>query len=376
MDDENEPIIIDNGSGKLKAGFADDDSPKCIFPTVIGVPKAPGILVGMDQKDYYVGKEALSKKQVLNLTEPIQHGLIVELDDMFNIWNHLMNNELRVSPEDHKIFMTEPPKNPKANRTALTKKMFEEFHVNKFYLQNQAVLSLYASGKTTGTVVDWGYGISHTVPIYEGYAIPHAIREFKIAGRELTDYLKQQLLQKGFEYSSSSNNLDVINDIKESQCFVANDFDAEHKTALDKVEETQVVYALPKGSITLNLERIQTPEYMFQPTKNDKTFDGIHKFTHDSIMKWDADIKRDLFRGIVLAGGSTMFKGMKRRMIKEIQALAPSPMGPQVEAPADRKFSCWLGAAILSKIKAFNDIWITKQEYDEDPENIVHRKCF
>ena len=150
------------------------------------------------------------------------------------------------------------------------------------------------------------------------------------------------------------NNMDVVNEIKETKCYVAQDFDAEHKNALDH-DTNHVVYNLPKGSITLTLERIQTPELLFQPSKNDKGIDGIHKSTHDSIMKWDNDIKRDLFRGIVLAGGSTMFEGMRERMKKEIQALAPSPMGPDVEAPADRKFSCWLGGAILSKIKAFND---------------------
>lgn len=292
---------------------------------------------------------------------------------MKNVLEYLMNDELKFSPEDHKIFMTEPPKNPRRNRTDLTKMMFEEFNVNKFYLQTQAVLSLYASGKTTGTVVDCGYDISHTVPIYEGFALPHAIREFNIAGKELTEYLRIQLIQKGFEYASSSNNMEVINEIKESKCFVAQDFDAEHKNAIDH-DTNHVVYNLPKGSITLTLERIQTPELMFQPAKNDKAFDGIHKFTHDSIMKCDTDIKRDLFKNIILAGGSTMFEGMKDRMKKEIQALAPSPMGPDVEAPADRKFSCWLGAAILSKIKAFDSIWITKAEFDEDPENIVHRK--
>lgn len=191
--------------------------------------------------------------------------------------------------------------------------MFEQFNVNKFYLQKQAVLSLFASGRTTGTVVDWGYDISHTVPIYEGFALPHAISEFNIAGKELTEYLKQQLVQKGFEYASSSNNMDVVNEIKENKCYVAQDFDAEHKNALDH-DTNHVVYSLPKGNITLTLERIQTPELLFQPSKNDKGFDGIHKFTHDSIMKWDNDIKRDLFKGIVLAGGSTMFEGMKDRM--------------------------------------------------------------
>lgn len=376
MEEDFEPVIIDNGSGKIKAGFADYDAPKSIFPTVIGVPKSPGILVGMDQKDFYVGNEAIEKAKYLNSYWPIEQGRIVDLDKMKNVWEYLMNDELKFSPEDHKIFMTEPPKNDKKNRSDLTKMMFEEFNVNKFFLQTQAVLSLFASGMTTGTVVDWGYDISHTVPIYEGFALPQAIKEFNIAGKELTLYLKEELLRlSNFEYTESSNNLDVVNRIKETQWYVAQDFDAELKNASDQ-HSAKVVYKLPKGEIELDKQRIEIPELLFQPSKNGKTFDGIHKSSFDSIMKCDADIKRDLFSGIVLAGGSTMFEGMKERMKKEIQALAPAPNTPEVQAPADRKFSCWLGAAILSKIKSFDSMWIDKAEFDEDPENIVHRKCF
>lgn len=124
-------------------------------------------------------------------------------------------------------------------------------------------------------------------------------------------------------------------------------------------------------------ERIKCPELLFQPLLwGNKDLDGIHKFTHDCIIKCDNDIRRDLFKNIILAGGCTMFDGMKDRMKKEIQALAPSPMGPEVEAPADRKYSCWLGGAILSLIEKFEPMWITKKEFDEYGPSIVHRKCF
>ena len=94
-------------------------------------------------------------------------------------------------------------------------------------------------------------------------------------------------------------------------------------------------------------------------------------------MKCDNDIKKDLFKNIVLAGGCTMFEGMKERMKKEIQALAPSPMGPEVDAPADRKYSCWLGGANLSLIEKFEPMWISKKDYDDNGgSSIVHRKCF
>jgi actin len=123
MDEESEPIIIDIGSGTLKAGFASDDAPKCIVPMIIGKPKAPGILVGMDQKDSYVGNEAKAKKNLLIIEEPVHRGIIVNIDSIQKIFEHLFNNELRVSPEEHKIIITESPKNPKKNREAIVELM-------------------------------------------------------------------------------------------------------------------------------------------------------------------------------------------------------------------------------------------------------------
>jgi actin len=127
----------------------------------------------------------------------------------------------------------------------------------------------------------------------------------------------------------------------------------------------------------VNEELIKCPELLFQPNIFNKEIEGIHKSTFDSIMKCDVDIKKDLFKNIVLAGGNTMFKKMKERMKKEIQALAPSTMSPEVEAPADRKYSCWLGGAILSMIEKFEPMWITKKDFDEQGgAAIVHKKCF
>ena len=123
MEEESEPIIIDIGSGTLKAGFASDDAPKCIIPMIIGKPKSPGILVGMDQKSCYVGHEALAKRNLLITEEPVQRGIIINMDSIQKIFEHLFNNELRVSPEEHKIIITESPKNPKKNREAIVELM-------------------------------------------------------------------------------------------------------------------------------------------------------------------------------------------------------------------------------------------------------------
>ena len=136
MVDEEDPIVIDIGSGTLKAGFSSDDAPKCIFPTIIGKPKAPGVLVGMDQKDCYVGNEAFAKKSLLIIEEVVQKGIIQDVEQIQKIFEHLMNNELGVSPDEHKTILTEPPKNPKQIREKMTELMFTEFKVPKLYIGN------------------------------------------------------------------------------------------------------------------------------------------------------------------------------------------------------------------------------------------------
>jgi actin-related protein len=370
-------LIVDNGSGYCKAGFSGEEGPRAVFPCIVGRPKVPGIMIGSEQKDYFVGTQAEEKRGVLILRYPIEHGIVEDWDDMEKIWDHTFTNELRVVPEEHNVMLTEAPLNPKQNREKMTQIMFDTFNVPGLYIAIQAVLSLYSAGKFTGIVCDSGDGVTHLVPIFDGYALPHSILRANLAGRDLTDYLLKILSERGHHLTTSAER-EIVKDLKEKLCYVALDFD-EEMNASKLGSSKEATYEMPDGNVlTIGNERFRCPEVLFKPSLIGKEFGGIHELTFQSVQKSDVDVRKDLYQNIVLSGGTTLFAGMPERLTKEVQKLAPQNISNKVKVIAvpERKYCVWIGGSILSSISTFSCMWITKEEYQEAGPSIVHRKCF
>lgn len=368
-------VVIDNGSGRCKTGIAGEDSPKAVFPAVIGKPKQKGIMVGTGQKDEYIGDSAMARRGVLIIKYPLEHGIVTDWTDMEKIWNHAFQTELRVDPQEHPVLLTEAPLNPKHNRERMTQIMFESFNVPAFYVAIQAVLSLYASGRTSGIVLDSGDGVTHTVPIYEGYSLPHAVLRIDLAGRDLTDWMAKLLMERGYSFTTSAEK-EIVRDIKQQLCFVAEDYEKELESAASN-NSLEKEYELPDGQvINVAEERFRCPEALFKPDLVGRELSGMHETAFNSIMKTDIDIRKDLYNNIVMSGGSTMFAGIATRVQKELETLAPKAVKIKVIAPPERQYSVWIGGSILSSLSTFQQMWVSKTEYDEMGPAIVHRKCF
>jgi len=377
VDGSKRALVIDNGSFRIKAGFSRDEAPRALFPSVVGRVKHQGIMVGTDKKDAVVGHTAVKRRGVLNLTSPIQRGAVTDWQNAEKIWHHTFYNELQVPPEEHPILLTEPPLNSTKTREKMTTVMFEVFCAPSVYIGNTAVLSLYASGRTSGCVFESGHGVSNAVPVYEGYALPHAIQQLSWGGQDANGYLVNLLRDRGYLFTTPSE-LDSVCRIKEVLGEVALNYKASCSRFLGKNgHKFEKKFVLPDSSvISIGKERLQVAEAFFQPDLMGQKDVGIHKTIVHSIRKCDLGVSRLFFKNIILSGGSTLFKGIEHRLLGELKKVVPADMAVNVIAPAERRYSAWIGGSMLSSFSTFPCMLMTKADFDEHGASIVHRKCF
>ncbi|KAL1283702.1 Alpha-centractin [Trichinella pseudospiralis] len=368
----NQPIVIDNGSGTIKAGFAGDQAPKCHFPNYVGRPKHVRVMAGALEGNVFIGSKAVEYRGLLNIRYPMEHGIVQNWNDMELIWQHLYSkDQLQTFPEEHPVLLTEPPMNPSKNRERTAEYFFETFNVPALYISMQAVLSLYSTGRTTGVVLDCGDGVTHAVPIFEGFALPHSIVRTNIAGRDVTRLLRLLLRKEGVEFYRSSE-FEIVRTIKERICQVSTDSQRDDTGSSDKVQ-----YMLPDGStVVLGPCRFRAPEVLFRPDFIGEECEGAHECLAYCIQKSDIELRRQLYQNIILSGGSTLFPGFGDRLLNEVKRLAPKDIKIRITAPQERLFSTWIGGSILASLDTFRKMWISKKEYEDDGARVVHRKCF
>ncbi|KAL0808355.1 alpha-centractin [Ostrinia nubilalis] len=368
----NQPVVIDNGSGVIKAGFAGDQIPKCRFPNYIGRPKHIRVMAGALEGELFVGPRAEEHRGLLSIKYPMEHGIVTDWNDMERVWNYIYSkDQLSTFSEEHPVLLTEAPLNPRRNREKAAEVFFETFNVPALFLSMQAVLSLYATGRTTGVVLDSGDGVTHAVPIYEGFAMPHSIMRVDVAGRDVTRYLRLLLRKEGVNLRTSAE-LEIVKAIKERACYLS-----PNPLKEETLETERAQYTLPDGTqLEIGQARFRAPEVLFRPDLIGEECEGLHEVLMFAIQKSDMDLRKVLYQNIVLSGGSTLFRGFGDRLLAEIRRLAPKDMKIRISAPQERLYSTWIGGSILASLDTFRKMWVSKREYDEEGHRAVHRKTF
>ncbi|CAJ0581540.1 unnamed protein product, partial [Mesorhabditis spiculigera] len=369
----NQPVVIDNGSGGIKAGFAGESAPKVAFANYVGRPKYKRVMAGALEGDIFIGPKAKDNRGLLSLRYPMEHGIVTDWNDMEKVWQYIYSKEqLNVFPEEHPVLLTEAPLNPSKHREKAAEIFFETFNAPALHIQMQAVLALYASGRTTGVIVDSGDGVTHIVPIYEGFAVHHGIERMDVAGRDVTRFLRM-LLQKEGHNLHTSPEFEIVREIKEKVCYVAANSSKEEQNEGDKEVKCQ----LPDGSwMDMRASRFRAPEVLFRPDIIGEEWPGVAVCIDNAIRKCDMDLRKTLYANIVLSGGSTMFQGFGTRLLADMQKLAPTDTKVKISAPQERIHSTWIGGSILASLDTFRRMWVSKSEYEDEGKKIIHKKFF
>lgn len=373
------PIVLDQGTGFVKIGRAGTNFPDYTFPSIVGRPilRAEERTDGLMLKDIMCGEEASAVRSALQVTYPMDNGIVRNWEDMEHLWDYCFHDKMKITdPTDQKILLTEAPLNPVKNRERMVEKMFEKYNFGYTYVAIQAVLALYAQGLSSGVVVDSGDGVTHIVPVYESTVLNHLTKRINIAGRDITRQLINLLTGRGYAFNRTAD-FETVRQVKEKFCYVSYDLDFDRKLA-NETTTLMEHYELPDGrKINIGPERFWAPECLFQPYLVDSEAPGLAEAVVQTIHGADMDIRSSLYSAIVLSGGTSMYPGLPSRLEKEIKQLWLTTVGNndpsclqrfklRIDDPPRRRHMVFLGGAVLANVMADKDqLWISKQEWDE-----------
>lgn len=415
----------------MSPSFAGNSDPSFVFPTAIAtrssgagssgapsarpsVPSKPGGLAsssslaskrGIEDLDFYIGDEAHANSKSYQVDYPIKHGLIDNWDHMERFWEQCIFKYLRAEPEDHYFMLTEPPLNPPENRENTAEIMFESFNIKGLYIAVQAVLALAASWQSnkvtdrtlTGTVIDSGDGVTHVIPVAEGYVIGSAIKHIPIAGRDIT-YFVQQLLRERGEAANipPEDSRKVAEKIKEDYSYVCQDivrefrrYDEDPLKYFERYDGEHTV-TNRKYSVDVGYERFLGPEVFFNPEIYSSDYlTPLPEVVDNVIQQSPIDVRRGLYKHIVLSGGSTLFAHFGQRLKKDLRSIVDqriaasethsgslmrsSGMDVNVISHRRQKYAVWFGGSLLGSLPDFYNATITSDMYAEYGPSIVRR---
>lgn len=371
MTDYSLHLVIDNGSSTIKAGFNGENVPKLVIPTVTGKYKDNNLNFLLPEDYIFVGNDALINSSILDLNYPLLNSGNPDFNNLEQIWNYLFFNELRVSPEAHNVFLTEPNYTSDKSRETMAEIMFEKFNIFNIHIEPQSTMTLFSTTKTTGLVIESGDSLTQILPIYEGYIIQQGIRYMELAGRDLTIQF-EKLLNRHIVDRHLSNTFEYAKKIKEKFCT----FRSEKSSDNNFIKE----YILPDNTtFTIKDEEIYNiSEGFLNPELLNKDISPIHTILNDSLESCDINIRKELAQNIVLGGGNSMINGLPEnlKMNLEKNMHKKYQKNIKINAQNERKYSSWIGSSVVCSIGTFQNMWISKNEYEEVGARVLHRKIF
>jgi centractin len=378
------PIIVDLGSYEIKTGFRSSISnPSTIFPTYIGEPKYDKILRSINinkpnKKDQFIGDSCSKYLGLLKLRYPIQNGIFTNERDISLIFNHIFS-KLGINSEEkkeHPILISEPILNPRSNREKIAHILLDNLGIPAIFFASQPILSLLSTSATSGIILESGDSITQSCVVYEGYSIPSSYERYNYGGRDVTEYLKNMLKRRGY-YFYNSTELKLVNEIKENMCYLETNKRAEYANAKKALNKKLIPYYLPDGNnISLGDERILAPEILFNPENIGKEYLSFQEMIISSINKTDIQIRKKAYENIWLSGGNTSFKELNRKLVNELKYKIEKGMGINIleNEKINPKYRCWTGGSIISTLEIFKKMWVTKHDWSENGNEIIHVK--